>query len=323
MEHIAACLEAVLAFDFPKEFLEVLLVDGMSTDSTRGIITGFQKTHPFIKLLDNPAKIVPAAMNIGIKNAIGKFIVRLDAHSEYPRTYVKDCLALLEKTGAANAGGRFVTIPNGTGPWALPVAEVTAHRFGVGTGAFRVGTKPGFVDTVPFGTFRREIFDEIGLFDERMTRNQDNELNARIHRHGYKIAFDPAIEIYYKNQATLTGLVRQGFFTGMWNVYTLKLYPYTFQWRRFIPAVFAAYLISLPLVFALTAWGKFYLLPAALYAIINLSIALTRRRSLPVKTRIAITFLSYHLAYGSGTLLGITNILTGRWKNYLGKPLKN
>jgi len=321
-EHISACLTAVLAFDYPMNYLEILVVDGMSTDATREIINDYITKYPFIKLLDNFIKIVPTAMNIGIKAATGEFIARLDAHSEYPRSYIKDCLALIEKTGAANAGGRFVTIPNSNGPWAVPVAEVTAHRFGVGAGAFRVGAKPGFVDTVPFGFFRRDLFEKIGLFNERLTRNQDNELNARIRRHGYKIAFDPAIQILYKNQPTLTGLIRQGFFTGMWNVYTLTLHPYTFQWRRFVPAVFVSYLLLIPLVFILSDWVIFYLLPAVLYIFINLAVAVTRDHNLSVKARIAITFVSYHLAYGAGTLFGIINIITGHWKNYFGKPIK-
>lgn len=320
-EHVSACLDKVLGFNSHKDALEVLVVDGMSTDSTRSIIKRYSLANPFIRLLDNPAKIVPTAMNIGIRAAKGEFIVRLDAHSEYPCSYVKDCLALMEKTGAANAGGRFVTVPNGDGPWAVPVAEVTAHRFGVGTGAFRIGTKPGFVDTVPFGTFRRELFDKVGLFDERLTRNQDNEFNDRLRKSGYKVAFDPNIKITYKNQATLKGLVRQGFYTGMWNVYTLVLHPYTFKWRRFVPGAFVAYLLSTPFAFMFSPYGKPYLSPGLLYVCINMAISLARRHSLTIKARIAVTFFSYHLAYGLGTLLGVFNIITGKWEDHLSKPL--
>lgn len=321
-KYIGACLEAVIDFDFPKKSMEVLVVDGISSDTTREIINKFQMRCPFIKLLNNPGCIVPSAMNIGIEAAVGKFIVRLDAHAVYPRTYIKDCLALLERTGAANAGGRFVTVPNGDGPWAVPVSEVTAHRFGVGAGAFRVGTKPGFVDTVPFGTFRKEVLKEVGLFDNRLTRNQDNELNARLRKHGYKIAFDPAIQIYYKNQAALSGLVHQGFFTGMWNVYTLTLHPYSFQWRRFIPVMFVSYLLSIPPMWLFTKWGPLYLVPAAAYALITLVASTTLLKGLSTRVRIAVTFVCYHVAYGSGTLFGLINLITGRWKDYLGQPLR-
>jgi glycosyltransferase involved in cell wall biosynthesis len=320
-EHIAACLDAVLAFDLPEGSWEVLVIDGMSSDSTRQIVERRMSGCSAIKLLDNPGMIAPTAMNIGIKAAKGGVIVRLDAHSEYPRGYIRACIALLEKTGAANAGGRFVTVPNGGGPWAVPVAEVTKHRFGVGTGAFRVGTKPGFVDTVPYGTFRREVFGKVGFYDERLTRNQDNEFNDRLRKAGYKIAFDPAIEIFYKNQATLKGLVGQGFYTGMWNIYTLKLFPYTFKWRRFIPVAFVLYLLSIPFACLAAPFFKFYIFPAAAYVFVNLAVSFTRPHGLAVKVRTAVTFLSYHLAYGTGTLSGAVNLVTGKWLNHLGKPL--
>ena len=321
-EHIADCLDSVFESDFTRDNMEVIVVDGLSSDSTREIVSEYAKRNLCVKLLSNPLRIVPSAMNIGLKAAKGEYIIRLDAHSQYPDTYIKDCLDLLESTKAANAGGGFVVVPNGEGAWALPVSVVTAHRFGVGSGAFRVGLEPGFVDTVPFGAFRKEIFEEVGLFDERLTRNQDNEFNDRLRRAGYKIAFDPAIKIFYKNQATLAGLLHQAYYTGMWNIYTLVLHPYTFKWRRFVPAVFVAYLLSLPAIVSFVPWGKYYLLPALLYLTLNLAISLGAEQPLSVRGRIAVTFFSYHLAYGLGTWLGVINVITGRWRDHLGKPLR-
>lgn len=321
--YIAPCLDSILANAYPQDRLEILIADGGSMDGTREIISGYMSEHSGIRLLDNPGKTTPRAFNLGIKNATGELIMIMNAHSTYPRTYIADTLNLLLSTDAENAGGRVVNVANGSGQWSLPVATVTAHRFGVGNSAFRTSEgKPCYADTVAYGLYRKKIFNEIGLFDERLTRNQDNELNARLRRHGYKIIFNPAIEIYYKNQPTLLGLIRQGFFTGMWNIYTLTLHPYTFKWRRFIPSLFVSYLLSLPIVFLLTKLGHLYLLPAAAYTLINLAISLTRRHRLAVKARISLTFLGYHAAYGSGTLFGLMNILTGRWKNYLGMPLK-
>lgn len=319
--HVSACLEAVLGFDFPKRSLEILVVDGRSTDATREIVKGYISNWPLIKLLDNPGMIVSTAMNIGIRAASGKFIVRLDAHSAYPPGYLNDCLALIERTGAANSGGRVVAVPNGSGPWAVPVAVATGHRFGVGSGAFRVGAKPGFVDTVPFGTFRREIFDKVGFFDERLTRNEDNEFNDRLRRGGYRIAFDPAIKIYYKNQATLAGLLHQSFYTGLWNIYALALHPYTFKWRRFVPAVFVAYLLALPFAYVLLPGPGVYFFPGLLYLFLNLAVSVTRPYPLAVRLRIAATFGSYHSAYGLGTFAGMISVASGFWKRHLGAPL--
>lgn len=315
--HIVPCLQSLLATHHPREKLEVIFVDGMSDDGTREILLEAAKQHPFMRVLENPRRIVPTAMNLGIKNARGEYIVRMDAHSVYPADYIPRCLKLLhESAGAGNAGGRVVTTPNGDGPWAQPVAFVTSHRLGVGNGRWRISDEPGFVDTVPNGCFKREVLERVGLYDERLTRNQDNELNARLHKHGYKVAFDPAIKVRYFNQSTLEGLLHQGFFTGMWNVYTLWLHPYTFKWRRFVPAGFVAYLAALPLLPAL------FLAPLALYVGLVAAVSASARREGVDPLRVAATFAAYHVSYGLGTLFGVLNLITGRWKGYLGRPLK-
>ena len=321
---IGACLDSVLNFDFPTDDVEVLVVDGMSTDRTREIVVSYVENNSAVKLIQNPGKIAPSGLNIGIRNSVGEIIVRIDAHSDYPKTYITDCIRLLETTGAGNAGGIVVTVPNGSGAWAVPISAVTSHKFGVGNGAFRVGGKPGFVDTVPFGVFPREVFAKVGFFDERLTRNQDNEFNARLRRYGYKIAFDPAIKTNYKNQAGLSGLVRQAFFTGMWNVYTLRLHPYSFQWRRFIPSVFVLYLITLICSLALCT-GNFvvaYSVPFCIYSFLNLFFSSRLGFSATVSLRVFVTFFVYHVCYGSGTLFGVLNLLFGTWDKYLGKSLK-
>jgi glycosyltransferase involved in cell wall biosynthesis len=321
--HIAACLDSVFSQDYPQELIEVILADGMSTDRTREIVRGYQKDHPALKLLDNPGKIAPTALNIAIKASAAAVIVRLDAHSTYPRDYVRRCVALLESTGAGNAGGCFFNVPNGDGPWARPIARVTSSRFGVGGSAFRTSSKPGFADTVPFGTFRREVFDKLGGFDERLTRTQDWEFNQRLRRAGYKIAFDPSIRIEYRNQATLSGLCHQAYYTGMWNVYLAKLLPYAMARRRFVPAPFALYLLSLAgSGFMPAALRLIWHVPLAAYAALALWFSADRTRPAAENLRTAMTFLCYHATYGTGMLAGVCNLLTGRWRGYLGRPLR-
>ncbi len=318
----AALIDSLLKLDHPRERLEILFVDGMSTDGTREALAAAAREHAHMRVVDNPGRIVPVAMNIGIRASRGEIIVRLDAHSEYPPDYVSRCVRLLEETGAGNAGGRCDNVPNGDGPWARAVAYVTGHRFGVGGSAFRTAETPGFVDTVPFGTFKREVFDKAGFFDERLTRNQDNEFNARLIKHGYKIAFDPSIRIRYRNQATLGGLARQGWFTGMWNVYTLRLHPHSWQYRRFIPAGFVADLLVLPAAaFLPPAAAVAAAAPLVLYALLAVYCALGAGREGGGAVRAAAVFVSYHLSYGSGTLAGVFNLLTGRWRSQVGRPL--
>ncbi|MBI3554480.1 MAG: glycosyltransferase family 2 protein [Elusimicrobia bacterium] len=315
--HIAACLDSVFSQDYPQKLIEVIVVDGMSTDRTRDIIHEYARRHPRLKLLDNPGKTAPRAVNAGIRASSGRIIVRLDAHSSYPADYVRRCIELLESTNAGNAGGRVVNVPNGSGPWARPVARATSHRFGVGASAFRTSEKPGFVDTVPFGTFRREIIDELGPFDERLTRGQDYEFNARLRRAGYKIAFDPSIRVEYKNQAALSGLCRQAYFAGMWNVYIARLHPHSLAIRRFVPAAFVLYLAVL-LASARLVCG----LPLAAYALIALYACADGRYSWAENLRTAATFFCYHVCYGAGLLTGVFNLATGRWRRQLGRPLR-
>ena len=319
--HIARCLDSILSQDYPRGLTEVLVVDGMSSDRTRDIVRGYCERHPRVKLVDNPNRTAPSGVNIGIRAATGEILMRADAHSEYPSDYARRCVELLVSTGAANAGGRIIPVPNGTGVWARPIARLQAHRFGVGNGAFRTRATPGFVDTVPFGTFRREIFDEIGFFDERLTRNQDNELNARLVRAGYKIAYDPGIRIDYKNKETLSELSSYAFNSGMWNVYTQKLHPHAFQARRFVPALFVLYLFTLAAAGVLpAALRRVYALPLAAYALLCAVSAADRRFSAIENLRMAVVFCAHHVSYGFGTAYGAVNLLTGRWRYYLGRP---
>ena len=323
-EHISLCLDSLLLFDYPKDRVEVIIVDGMSEDGTRRIAEGYVQRYDFLKMLDNPNYIVPSAMNIGIRASCGDIIVRMDAHAEYKPSYLRQCVDLLLSSGAGGAGGRFVTMPNGNGCWAVPVMRVTSHPFGVGNGTFRVGKRASFVDTVPYGTYKRKIFDDVGFFDERLTRNQDNEFNARLIKKGYRIAFDPEIKVFYKNQPNLRGLLQQAFYTGMWNVYTFCLHSYTFKWRRFIPFLFVVYLFLLVAtsVFFPGFLATAYVIPFGVYVVAVFSFSFFSGDTLKCKLLTSVTFVCYHLTYGFGTCWGFINFFLGTWKKYLGRVLK-
>lgn len=319
---IRPVIDALLRSTYPRERLEVLFVDGMSTDGTRAILEAAAREHPFLRVLENPRVIAPVALNLGIRAARSEIIVRMDAHSEYEDDYISRCVALLLRSGpkVANAGGKGVPRPYGDSPWARPISFILSHRFGVGGTACRTSKHAGFVDTVPFGTYFRATLVEIGMYDERLTRNQDHELNARLRRAGYSIAYDPTILIHYRPRADLRGLARQAYFTGMWNVYTLRLHPYTWKWRRFIPGGFVAYLAGLGLLAATARVPVLALIPLGLYALLVASFSLQGAAS-GGAARVAATFAAYHLSFGAGTLFGVGNLLLGRWRRYLGRPL--
>jgi len=233
---ISKCLDSIIVQDYPKDKVEVLVVDGMSNDKTRDIINEYSRRYQYMNLLDNPKKIVPAAMNIGIKAASGDRIIRLDAHSEYPKDYIKNCIETAKRTNADNVGGVVVTQQNGNSFSAGCVQAITTHRFGVGNAEYRLEPQESLADTVAYGCFKAEIFERIGLYDERLIRNQDYELNQRIMKAGGNIWLNPKIKVVYYNQSTIKGLFRQAFFTAEWLSWMWYLAPYSFKVRHAIPA---------------------------------------------------------------------------------------
>ena len=196
---IERCIQSILAQDLPREQWELLLVDGGSTDQTRTLIAPYQKEHSNIRLLDNPNRIVPYAMNIGIRAAKGEYICLIDAHADYPMNYISTLLGYMNSLpDATNVGAACITRPRSESDKARAIAAVLSDKFGVGGSAFRLGvSKVTETDTVPFGFFRREVFDKVGLYDERLTRNQDIELNKRIKQSGGKIYLVPDVTCTY------------------------------------------------------------------------------------------------------------------------------
>src|SRR5882672_10796984 len=181
--HISACLDSIIASAHPPERLEVLVIDGMSDDGTREIVEQYAARYPRIRLLDNHRRIVPAGLNLGILAATGDIIMRMDGHVVYPPEYISRLVDALLADGADNVGGCLVTLPADGSPVAQAIAIAMAHPFGVGNAHFRIGAREARdVDTVAFGCFRRSLFTRIGMFDEELVRNQDDEFNHRIIR---------------------------------------------------------------------------------------------------------------------------------------------
>jgi len=182
-KYIDRCIQSLLLQDYPKEAMEWIFVDGMSADRTVEIISGYAERYPdLISIYENPNRTVPCAMNIGISKARGKYIMRLDAHAEYAPDYISKCVYYLDTTDAENVGG--VAETKALTEFGCTIAKMLSTRFGVGNSCFRTGGGSGYVDTVPFGAFRREVFEKYGNFDERLTRNEDNEINYRIRKKG-------------------------------------------------------------------------------------------------------------------------------------------
>jgi GT2 family glycosyltransferase len=220
--------------------LEVVIADGISTDGTREAIQDYASQHPElnIRLIDNPQRIIPAALNVAIEVAEGHVIIRLDAHSAPKPDYVDRCLDALEETGAANVGGVWEIQP-GAETWiARSIASAAAHPLGAGDARYRISGEPGPVDTVPFGAFRREWLEKVGPFNEELLTNEDYEYNVRIRKAGGVVWFDPSIRSIYFARPDLRSLARQYWRYGFWKVRMLRLYPGTLRWRQALPPIF-------------------------------------------------------------------------------------
>lgn len=284
-----------------------MVADGMSTDGTVDEIRRWAETYPNLQLLENPGRIVSTAFNLGIRASRGDFVAGLGAHCTYPKGYLLQCVAASQRTGAANVGGVVITEPRDDTRRARLVHAITTHRFGVGNSGFRIGAGEGVADTVAYGCFRRSIFDEIGLFDERLVRNQDYEFNRRISAVGEKVWRTPEIQARYFNQGNIGGLLHQAFRTGEWNPWMWYLAPYTFSLRHAVPGLFvgASFLALLgallsPYSFAVLL---FLLLLHLLFGLAS-GVVQGKRHGLWMAPILPFLFLSYHLAYGLGTVVG-------------------
>jgi glycosyltransferase involved in cell wall biosynthesis len=308
--YIEQAVKSLLENDYPADRMELIVVDGASEDKTRELVSKMAERDKRIKLLDNPQRIVPPAMNMGIAAAEGKYIVRVDAHAEYAADYIRSCVEVLERTGAGVVGGYMETRVLGETVTARTIAAATSSPFGVGGSKFRIGgTEEQEVDTVPFGAFRREVFEKVGQYHPLLVRNQDIELSTRIRNAGFKIIISPKIKLTYYNRPTFSSLRHQCWANGLWNAYTLWLTGGGLRPRHLIPAVFVAGLIVLSIM-ALVAkgvWCWLWIPYLGLYLTAGLGESLKlafRKKEVKLAPLILAGFLQMHLWYGFGTLWG-------------------
>jgi cellulose synthase/poly-beta-1,6-N-acetylglucosamine synthase-like glycosyltransferase len=244
---IGLLLEAIYQQTYPLENMEVVIADGMSTDHTRQKIAEFHKEHSRLDLrvVDNPKRVIPSGLNRAIEATQGEYLVRLDAHSMPAPDYIRRCVKALDSGAGDNVGGVWKIQAGGESWAARSIAAATAHPLGVGDALYRVGAKAQFVDTVPFGAFRRDLAVKIGLFDESLLTNEDYEFNTRIQKQGGRIWFDPAIQSTYIARPNLKALAKQYWRYGYWKAQMLRRYPNTIRLRQALPPLFSASLMVL------------------------------------------------------------------------------
>lgn len=332
--YIERCLQSILAQDYSGQ-MEVLIVDGISTDDTRAIIESLGARHLALRqtqdmlfsvqILDNPGKIVPTGINIALRRAKGEIIIRVDGHTLIGPDYVRQCVEALQRTKADNVGGRMNAIS--TSAFGKAVALATSTPFGIGGGRFHFSEKEEWVDTVYMGAWPRQVFEKIGLFDEELVRDQDDEFNYRLRAAGGKILLSPDIKSEYTVRSTPGSLWKQYYQYGFWKVRVLQKHPRQMSLRQFVPPVFALALLFSAFLALFPATRFLSLIIPSAYLLANLAASLLtaaraqKSNQSPFTTYhllLPFTFAILHLSYGLGFLLGLFKFWN-RWGDKVGK----
>ena len=337
---IGSCLDSVLANDFPKDQLEVLVIDGMSEDGTRGILNDYAQSHSVISMLDNLKRVTPAALNIGIKRARGTIVMRMDAHTRYDQKYVSRCVDALLTYKADNVGGIWKTLPRSETLTGWCIVKALSHPFGVGNSHFRLARlrEPKWVDTVPFFCVKRELFlksgwfnehhgcddmrlgirmNQLGAFNEKLTRGQDMDFSLRLMKAGGRTILVPDIVSYYYARSDI-----RSFWSHNWNNGVWAILPFAYsriipvRWRHLVPLMFVG---SLAVSIALMSWNKSFawllLTIIGVYVVANVLASAHvawKERKLRYVLMMPLVFSMLHLGYGLGSLWGVARLLSTR-----------
>lgn len=307
-EHIEECIDSIIKQNYPSNMFEILIVDGMSTDGTREIISEkYLNIYSNIHLLDNIKEITPVALNIGIRHAIGDIIIIISAHASMDQDFIFNSVKALEKHPEVDCvGGRIQSVNNSYISKAISLAM--SCPFGVGNALFRYANQKRYVDTVAFGAYRRNVFDMIGLFDEQLVRGQDFELNYRIIKNNGKILMDPSIKSKYYTRTSLTKLWKQYFQYGFWKVYAIKKHKSVASIRHLVPSIFILTLIGtglFGLYFSFIKHLFYFIVLSYIFGSITYSLKLALKNSIIYAPILPIIFFILHIGYGIGFLLGI------------------
>ncbi len=320
---ISRCLDSIVANIYPKDKLEVLVVDGMSEDRTRRILQGYARKCSFLRILNNPGKITPCALNSGIKDAKGELIIWMSAHNEYEKGYVLKCVKYIEEFHVEAVGGIIKPIPRTGGLIGKSICTAISHPFGVGSSAHKTGAaSPQLVDTAFGVCYKKEVFGKIGLFNEKLVRGQDMEFSLRMKKAGLKILLVPEIMSDYYVLSGLGSFARHTFMNGVWAILPFKytnIVPVSL--RHLVPLIFVLSLLGSLILFLLSGffWWVFLAI-VLLYGIVNLyssSRIATKEKDLRLLFVMPAAFTIFHFSYGLGSVLGLVKCMFSKdfWKS--------
>jgi|TARA_B110000438_G_C15770672_1_gene631756 glycosyltransferase involved in cell wall biosynthesis len=316
-DYIENCLDSINNFEIPINYkYEILIIDGKSSDKTLEKVLNYKNKNKLknINIYNNENITQAFALNLGIKKANGSRILRLDAHCTYPKNYLALLIETSERTNAENIGGIIITKPGAKNYSAQLVQAITSHSFGVGNSGFRIGIKEGKVDTVPFGFFKKELFEKIGLFDTRLLRAQDYEFNRRITKNGYNVWLNPAINaIYYNQKSIIQFYIKQFFKEAPYNAYMWYLAPYTFAVRHMITLFFSLGFLGGLMLSPISLIIK-YIFYSVMLLYTLLAFFSAAQQSIKYKKIthffiLPISFFLYHFIHGLGVIIGLLKLI--------------
>ncbi len=314
---IRSLLDCLKHQTYPHEWIEVILIDGLSSDATKAEMLRFQaEENDFwqIKVLDNPRKTLPCGWNVALKAAQGDALLRVDAHVSVPDNFielnVRDLLA-----GEDICGGKVTSVPGNKTKWAFAINEAENSMFGGSIAAFRRADSARYVNTAAFAIYRKTVFDTVGTYNELLTRTEDNEMHYRMRKAGFRIYYDPEIVSYRKTRSDLKGLAKQKYLNGYWIGRTLWIEPRCFSFYHFIPL---AFVFSIVVSLIILMFGIAF--PAAVlwvaYAVVNLTMAIVSVINSKGRNAFFVflpaIFLILHIWYGVGTVIGIFSLKNDR-----------
>lgn len=308
-KYISALLRNLEVQDYSQDLLEIIFADGRSEDRTREIIEAYAKVHPHVFLVDNPHRYVPQALNAAIRASKGSVIVRLDAHAVYPSNYISTLVERLELHGADNVGAVWDSQPGNDSDEALAIVLATSHPVGIGNASYRLGAGEDMrVDTVPYGCFRRELFDRIGYFDEDLVRNQDDEFNGRILRNGGSIWLIPELKIRYFARESRKKLAKMFYQYGLFKPLVNQKLGSAATMRQFAPPLLVLGL-TMPLLAAAIIPAFIWLWLAAVsfyfFLICLAAVQACGKERMRLFPHVLLTFPYIHFSYGFGYIFGI------------------
>lgn len=319
---IRLLLDAIYRQTYPRERVELVIADGMSTDRTRSEIAAFVLAHPDlqVKVVDNPKRTIPAGLNCAVGSAAGQIFVRIDAHSVPRPDYIERSVAALEDGRGENVGGVWEIRPGGRGWMAASIAMAAAHPLGVGDARYRYTEQAQLVDTVPFGAFRRELLarlcqqggDCLKPYDESLPTNEDYEFNVRVRQSGGRVWLDPRICSVYFARGTLPKLAQQYWRYGFWKLRMLRRYPETIRWRQALPPLFVLSLLGLGLLALFLPLARWLLLlELALYTMVLLlsgAQLAVRHKNPGLFIGVPLAIAAMHVSWGSAFLWSLAGL---------------